>query len=178
MKTIRINLNNGRSILSAINEIRNYREDLKRKCERFVKELAEVGIKTGEANTGEYGKLIVFKKEVNPTATGCKGVMYATSSPLKVVWGKNGERSAEISPLLMAEFGSGWEAKVLDNVSGVGQGTFPGQTHAFDPDGWWWTDTEGNTHHSMGQRPTFPVHSAMLAMRFEMERIAREVFDG
>ena len=173
-----INLNDAKSIQKAINNVRAYRKEFREKCRLFVEKLADVGIKTGKANTGQYGSLITFDKEITPTADGYKGVMFATSDPLEVVWGRYGQHSAEISPLLMAEFGSGWKAKVLDDVPGVGQGTFPGQTHAFDPHGWWYTDTDGVKHHSMGQEPTFPVHSAMVAMIMEMERVAQEVFNG
>jgi len=81
---------------------------------------------------------------------------------------------------LLAEFGSGWLANISNwNVPGVGQGTMPNaEGHAFDRDGWWWYDTNGNKHNSYGEKPTYPMHAAMVAMMMEVDRIAREVFNG
>ena len=76
----------------------------------------------------------------------------------------------------MAEFGSGWLSEVLFNVSGVGQGTFPGQIHAFDEKGWYWTTEDGVKHHSIGEKPTHPMHNAMNEMIRDVEKIAVEVF--
>jgi len=169
-----------KSIQNAVEKLEEYRKDLNKKLENFVSILMNVGIVTGRANSGEYAGMIVFKKEIMPNETGVEGVLVATDGQ-KIIreWKyQGGIKQAEVSPLLMAEFGSGWLAKVLDPVEGVGQGTFPGQTHAFDTYGWWWTTPDGERHHSSGEAPTYPVHSALFAMIFEVERIAREVFNG
>ena len=167
-------------IYDLIEELNDYANSLTSKCQLFVQALADVGIKTARANLGQYQGLILFSKEVDVTETGARAIMVATDGQ-KVIrsWKyKGGTKTVEVSPLLMAEFGSGWKAKVLDDVEGVGQGTFPGQTHAYDPWGWWWQDENGVTHHSSGEAPTFPMHSASLAMVYEMQRIAEEVFGG
>lgn len=167
-------------INNLIEELNYYKDSLIPKCQVFVQKLADIGIKTAKANTGEYGSLITFKRELDPTEYGCKAIMIATDGQ-KIIreWKYHGStKTAEVSPILMAEFGSGWHAENLDGVDGVGQGTFPDQTHAFDPYGWWWTDTNGEHHHSTGEAPTFPMHSASLAMIFEMQSIAEEVFNG
>lgn len=166
------------SVRNLIKELERYRDELDTKCEIFVSRLAEVGIQTAKENAGEYGTYIVFRKELEPLQYGCKAIIYAYDKE-KIIreWKyQGGTKTAEVSPILMAEFGSGWKAKVLDKVSGVGQGTFPGQTHAFDPHGWWWETPDGERHHSMGEAPTFPMYSASLAMLFDMDRIAKEVF--
>ena len=167
-------------ISNLIDNLKSYNENLKIQCIAFVTKLAESGIKTAKANCGKWGEYIVFKKEVEGTDDGCIGIMYAYDGE-KVIssWKYKGStKSVEVSPLLMAEFGSGWKAKVLDDVEGVGQGTFPGETHAFDPRGWWWETPDGVKHHSTGEAPTFPMHSASLDMVFKIEEIAKEVFGG
>lgn len=173
--TIHLDTNEINNLIEELNE---YKDGLQVKCQMFVQKLADIGIKTAKANTGEYGSMIVFSKEVNLTEDGCKAIVIATDGE-KIIreWKYHGStKTAEVSPLLMAEFGSGWLAKVLDDVDGVGQGTFPGQTHAFDKNGWWWTDLNGEHHHSIGEAPTYPMHAASLAMIYEMQSVAEEVF--
>ena len=176
---ITCNITSKNGIQKTIRQLEQYRDGLDKKCELFVSRLAEVGIKTAQMNAGEYGSYIVFKKRIEPLPNGCQAILVATDGQ-KIIreWKyQGGTKTAEVSPLLMAEFGSGWLANVRwKNISGVGQGTFPEQTHAFDPNGWWWEDTDGVKHHSRGEAPTYPMYSASLAMLFEMNRIAEEVF--
>lgn len=176
---LHISLTTKNSIANAKREIEAYKESLKRKTEELVSRLMDVGIESGIANSGMYKGMIVFRKDIS-SGEDVNGVLIATDGQ-KIIreWKyQGGIRQAEVSPLLMSEFGSGWLAKVLDNVDGVGQGTFPGQTHAFDRDGWWWETPDGEKHHSYGEKPTYPMHSAVLAMMFEVDRIAKEVFNG
>ena len=161
-----------RSIKMAIRNVKKYQDKINSKCEQVVNRLADIGIETARLNCGEYGTYITFSKEVKGTATGANGKIIAVGTPTER--GRNGEYI--IDPLLMAEFGSGWKAKVLDKVDGVGQGTFPGQTHAFDPRGWWYSDKDGKSHHSYGEAPTFPMHSADIAMIMEVNKVLKEVF--
>lgn len=166
------------SISKAIDEVNAYRESLKEKCRIFRNRLAEVGIDTAKSNCGEYTGMIVFEKRDD--GENSTYIIATDGQKITRQWlYKGGIKSVEVSPLLMAEFGSGWLAKVMDyslGISGVGQGTFPGQKHAFDPQGWWWTTPDGERHHSKGEEPTFPMYAATTAMLFEIERIAKEVF--
>jgi hypothetical protein len=184
MKRLYVSLSNQKSLEKAIRELKEYKRTLHEKTEQFVARLIDVGIDTAESNCGQYAGLIVFKKHLFTFEDGVDGVIVATDGS-KIVreWMRDGSVvSAEVSPLLMAEFGSGWLANVMStqdyrsNTLGVGQGTFPGQTHAFDKDGWWWQTPDGERHHSIGEAPTYPMYSAMLAMQFEVDRIGREVF--
>lgn len=180
MKRIYISLTTKDSIRKAVNELNDYKAELIAKTERMVQRLLDVGCESGIANSGDYSGMIVFKKEVVPGSDGVEGLLIATDGK-KIIreWKyKGGIKQAVVSPLLMAEFGSGWLSKVLDDVDGVGQGTFPGQKHAFDVNGWYWETPDGEKHHSYGEAPTYPVHSAMFAMMFEVDRIAKEVFNG
>ena len=178
MKRIYVSLTTKGSIDKAIQELERYKDNLYRKIEEFLSRLMDVGIESGVANSGAYKGMIVFRKEIASNEDGVEGVLVATDGQ-KIIreWKyKGGIKQAEVSPLLMAEFGSGWLAKVIDNVDGVGQGTFPGEKHAFDKNGWWWETPDGEKHHSYGEAPTYPVHSALVAMLFEVDRIAKEVF--
>lgn len=175
-KTINIDLNKKNSVRDAIKQLRAYKSELHRKCRTFVSRLATVGIETAKLNCGEYGNVITFSRDIDSRyAGGAKGRIVAVGTPVARL--RSGE-TIYMNPLLMAEFGSGFEARVLDKVEGVGQGTFPGQTHAFDPMGWWYTDEDGETHHSYGETPTYPMHSADIAMILDINRIAKEVFGG
>ena len=86
-------------------------------------------------------------------------------------------QTAEVNVLAMAEFGSGKLAKVLFDIGGVGRGTFPGQTHAFDDEGWSWKEIGTDRwHHSVGVEPTHPMYNAYIHMLEQIDAIAQEVF--
>ncbi|MBR1631357.1 MAG: hypothetical protein IJ680_05830 [Paludibacteraceae bacterium] len=160
-------------IRKAVDALKDYDRQLQNKCAMFVDKMAEVGIATAKLNCGDYGNVITFSKQLSVGEHGANGKLIAVGTP---VFRRRGGETIEADPLLLAEFGSGWNAKVLDKVDGVGQGTFPGQTHAFDPRGWWYVDEHGESHHSYGESPTFPMHSAAIAMLFDINRVAKEVF--
>lgn len=175
-----LSLNTPNGIDTIIKKLEDYEKDLTDKCVSLVNRLQDIGIQTAYANTGQYAGMILFYKSLTPTENGADGLLIGTDSQ-KIVreWRYNGGiKSAVVSPLLMSEFGSGWFAEVLDVIPGVGQGTFPGQTHAFDSQGWFWTDTDGNKHHSMGEEPTHPMHNAYIEMLAEIDSVASEVFNG
>lgn len=162
------------SLAKAATEVERYRKSLEEKCSIFRRKLIEKGIDTAKSNCGEYAGMIVFECEDGKDSS----FLVATDgSKAKRRWMYKGKvKEVEVSPLLMAEFGSGWLADVLFDVGGVGQGTFPEQRHAFDPQGWWWTTPDGVKHHSEGEAPTHPMYAATMAMLFEADRIAKEVF--
>ena len=166
------------SIQNAIKELRQYQYDLDRKCEIFCQRLAELGIQTAKENTGNFGKYISFTYEVKDRTKGCKAVMVATNTGIiHSEWQtKEGVKSADVSPILMCEFGSGLKAENPKGISGVGTGTFPGQTHAEDPNGWYWMDLDGEWHHSYGVTPKMPMYHASIEMILNIQKIAREVF--
>lgn len=156
----------------------DYKAELNRKCEIFVKRLADEGITVGKQNVGGFGKYITFSMQTEPRKDGCKAIILASENG-KIInsWKtKDGIKTAEVSPLLMAEFGSGWGAENPMKIPGVGQGTFLNQTHAFDKEGWYWIDLDGNLNHSYGITAKMPMYKASLKIREEVVRIARDVF--
>ncbi len=85
-------------------------------------------------------------------------------------------------------FGDGHENPQV-NGTNMGPGTYPGQTHANDPKGWWFptddanlairTDKDGQMWgHSYGNPPHMPFYRASQKIRAEVLNVAREVFQS
>lgn len=169
-----------KSIKNLIDDLKDYRSLLRSRSERLVERLLEEGIKVAYQHVGRYGGYVEFTKEIDSSTTQCVGLLIGQDSkPYISTWKyQGGLKSVEVSAILMLEFGSGWLANVIWNVSGVGQGTFPGQTHATDANGWYWEDENGVKHHSRGEVPHYPMYNADMAMLTKIDAIAREVFHG
>ena len=168
------------SIKKAIEELKDYKDSLITKNELFINKLLDEGIKVAESYKGFYGGYIVFEKEIEPGKSQCAGMLIGRNTKeITSYWNRYGQIvHADISPILFAEFGSGWLSEVLFNVSGVGQGTFPGQTHAFDKGGWWYKGINGVWYHNGGFKPSHPMYHAEMEMLDQVYSIAREVFYG
>ena len=189
MKHLKISLTTPNSINKAIEYLENYKAEINQKAQIVLEKLLDVGIESAIINSGQFKGYIVYRKEISPKIDGYEGLLIATDGE-KIIseWLYSGQmKSVEVSPLLMAEFGSGQYAVVkFPDVEGIyGRGTFPNQKHAFE-DSWWWVDKnpEGGEHiggefykhTSSGTIPTHPMHNAEIAMFNEINRIYREVF--
>lgn len=172
----------------------NYARTFEQKVQTFLEKLAEKGIEVASVNGGDFSSYIVYSKKVE-SGTMVKMIAkdreeitnswYASSTSKEL-------RQETISPLLMAEFGSGHYAISAEGeASGLGgQGTLNKYGHAFDTNGWyWWSDdatsmdgeplNEKNGRwrfHSRGTHPSQPLHKAVMACIEQVEGIAREVF--
>lgn len=187
-KKLFVSLTTKGSIDKAVKALEEYKNSLVSKTEVFLSRLADKGIETAVNTSGQYGKYIVFRQEVRTVGDEVECLVIATDGQ-KILkeWypskkdaqkGTN-KRSYYVSGLLLAEFGSGWLADVMYDVPGVGQGTMPNSMgHAADPDGWYWYDSSGMKHHSIGEPPKYPMHNAMVRMMQEIESTAKEVFGG
>ena len=168
------------SIKQAQKQLLAYRKNMIAKCDKFVRVLANKGILVAEDNLGEYGKYITFTVKTEPERYGVKGVMIASNTGIiQSEWklADGSTREADVSPLLMAEFGSGLRANnVRAGEFGMGTGTFPEQTHAEDPEGWWYMDMNDEWHHSHGVRPTMPMGKAYAEILNQIGTVAKEVF--
>lgn len=185
-KQISFNAWSLKSVEAAMRALKAYQRDLRSKCEQFVIKLSERGIEVAKARLAdtqneegkELSQYVTFTTELSPVENGAKAIMFASSGSVTRQWvTKDGERSVDISPILMLEFGSGVYGD-SDHASkfGMGKGTFPGQTHAEDPSGWWWQTLDGEWHHSRGIPASMPVDKAMNAMIEKVYEVAREVF--
>lgn len=185
-KRLYVSLTRDGSIEKAIKALEEYKQELTAKMETFVNKLADKGIDAAVKASGQYSKYIVFSKEIHTAGDEAECIVIATDGQ-KILkeWypskkdaekGTN-KRAYYVSGLLLAEFGSGWLADVIYNISGVGQGTMPNSYgHASDPDGWYWYDKAGTKHYSIGEPPKYPMHNAMVRMMEEVTSTAREVF--
>ena len=172
-------------IQRAIDDIKAYKADLVKKCATFVEELAYAGIVVAEHDQGEFSKYLTFGKRLQANKHGAVAIMYGVSPSVWQFWiGSDGlVKAAEIMPILMAEFGSGANASDAANLQneeiatklGLGRGTFPGQTHAFE-DEWYWKDLKGEWHSSQGVTPTMPMFKALVAMKSQILQTAKKVF--
>ena len=172
----------------------NYAKTFEQKVQTFLEKLAEKGIEVASVNGGDFSSYIVYSKKVE---SGTKVLMiakdreeitnswYASSTSKEL-------RQETISPLLMAEFGSGHYAISAEGeASGLGgQGTLNKYGHAFDTNGWYWWSDEATSmdgeplnekngrwrFHSRGTHPSQPLHKAVMACIEQVEGIAREVF--
>ena len=173
MRNIAIDITEKKSLTNAINVLETYKKALHDATKWIVESLLRYGIRMTEVTAGAYAGYILFETEVHDSEYGYVGALIAKDrSKFISRWmRKDGSIvSAEVSPLLMAEFGSGKFAQVeWDSMVGlVGQGkfTYPDQieNHAFDSGGWRWMDTGGNWHHSYGSEPTMPMFKAWKEM--------------
>lgn len=169
-----------KEVQNAIKELRQYQSDLNRKCEELCCRLTQEGILIVQSHIGSsgFGKYIHLGSEITPQQAGCRAILYIKdTSKVQSKWKTlDGVKSAEVSPMLMLEFGSGLKAENPASISGVGTGTFPGQTHAENPDGWYYMDLDGNWHHSTGVSPKMPMYYTCKELMEKVVEIAKEVF--
>lgn len=79
---------------------------------------------------------------------------------------------------IILEFGAGVKygyGHPQANEFGFGPGTYPGQTHAMDPKGWWLPKSAGGGH-TYGNRPSMSMYNTAKTLREQLAEIAREVF--
>lgn len=165
---------NSRDLRDTINKLQWYKSHLQWKLEVFVSELADVGIKVARENTYvEYderyinmGDLLDFSKDITSGEDGTVCTLTVTGQVYTKEW-QNG--SAQVNPLLMAEFGSG--SKAIDGH----RGTFPNQHVAF-LNRWHWTDNSGTYHESDGSEPSRPLFKAVEEMTIQIQSVAAKVF--
>lgn len=165
-----------RSFENMIKQVEAYQNGLNRKCELLCQRLAEVGRQAAVTaiNDSPLGKTITLSVQLEPKAVVCKAILMAVGQT------KESEGYGSINTLLLVEFGSGIRYNASANPKagefGMGVGTFPGQTHAFDPDGWYYWGADNQWHHSFGVKATMPIYKASLDIRQQIQAIAREVF--
>lgn len=93
--------------------------------------------------------------------------------------------------LLFFEFGAGLigDGHPMAGDFGYGPGTYPGQKHAFDPNGWWFPTNDERLiirrskdgqgwGHSYGAEPHMPFYLADREIRENILKIAKEVIQG
>lgn len=174
-KTIKIDLFDGKSLQRAIKQIEAYRDDLPRKCQEICRRLAEEGVKVADVaiNSVPIGKTITLTTDINPSKMGCRAIMKMTGRETRT------EDGRIFYTALGIEFGSGIyynkTANPKSSEFGMGVGTFPGQTHAFE-DKWYYLGDDGEWHASHGTQASMPMYKASVEMRKKIDSIVKEVF--
>lgn len=171
------------SLKQAANQVREYESYLQTKVREVLERLVDKGISIAEQTIGGFGKYITFSKETDAVGV----IMVAQEiNVIRAEWLRyNKPVSAEVSPLLMAEFGAGPHAIIWEGTDGdtsrlpdgktIGRGTFPNQTHAFE-NSWYYMDMSGNWQVASGIHPTRPLHNAVLEIINTVNSTVREVF--
>lgn len=88
--------------------------------------------------------------------------------------------------VLIVEFGAGityGDGHPLAGQYGYGPGTYPGQTHALDPAGWWLPKAKRGTaadeyQHTYGNPPSMTMYNTAKDLKDEIQRVAMEVFNS
>lgn len=155
-----------------------YRDvELPRKCKEFVERLLQIGVDVSRAKISEspLGKYVTVTTDVSADKMGCKGILLAKGAV------KEQEGYDPFSVLLSIEFGAGVHYNPTPNPlsaeMGYGVGTFPGQIHAFDQNGWYfWSEEKQQWIHSYGVKATMPMYSADMEIIQNVVKIAKQVF--
>lgn len=166
---------NIRGLDELIDQLGNYANSLEKRAGEICQRLAQIGydvayqIMSGHVYSGETINSLTIE-ERSPTEY--------------VLW-------AESKALLFFEFGAGVNGGGHPQAGefGFGPGTYPGQTHALDPKGWWFptddpnlivrTGEDGQGYgHSYGNPPHMPFYNAGARIKEDLERVAKEVLSA
>ena len=173
-KKIRMSLN-PQDIKRVQDELKDYEKRLVTKCNVLCGRLADIGISVAKANikSAPLGTHVHLDLKYEHPRNGCKAILMATGDTINTP-------SGSINALLMIEFGSGIHFNHEQNPKaddyGMGVGTYPGQTHAFQEEGWYYMDDSGNWHHTYGVKATMPMYNADIEIITNIHKVAREVF--
>ena len=166
------------SIKNLRQELIRYKDiELKNKCQMLVKRLSEIGLEIAKAKISEspMGAYASVRVETNDLKNGSNALLIATGAI------KETEGREPFNILLAIEFGSGIFYNKNGNPNagefGLGPGTFPGQIHALEGDGWYyWNESLQQWKHTYGIKATMPMYEAGKKILESVNTIALEVF--
>ena len=162
-KTIKMTLDPN-SIANAIKELRDYQSWLHKKANELAKRLADMG--SVNVSLGYSRAIYTGPKDTEVTVEDRGNNTYAIVASGETV--------------LILEFGAGvtyGDGHPQAAEFGYGPGTYPGQTHAMDPRGWYLPKEKGGGH-TFGNAPSMTMYQTAKELREDLERIAREVFSS
>lgn len=168
--------------ISGLNDLKRqlllYKDELPTKCEKLVSRLLQSGVAVSQSRISEspLGKYVTVTTDISSDKMGCKGILLAKGAV------KEQEGYAPFSILLAIEFGAGIHFNPTPNplISSefpYGVGTFPGQVHAFQSEGWmYWDEKVQEWRHTYGVKATMPLYNADMEIIQNIVKIAKEVF--
>ena len=159
-------------------QLRHYRDvDLPRKCKRLVQKLLDIGVEVSKARIDEspLGKYVTITTNISADKANCKGILLAKGEV------KESEGYEPFYTLLAIEFGAGIYHNPTPNPNadkfGLGVGTFPGQTHAFEDMWFYWDEDTQSWKPTHGVKATMPMYYADLEIKNNIIKAAIEAFD-
>ena len=161
-KTIHIDVFDPASINNAVREIEEYKKWVQKKTKELAKRLAAIGVTLAAI---EYSRVpYQGLKDVNLSIeVGAKPNQYDIVA--------NGET------VLILEFGAGVRygyGHPQAEQFGYGPTTYPGQTHAADPNGWYIPGGE----HTYGNPPAMAMYLTGKELHQRVLEVAKEVFNS
>lgn len=167
MPTFNVELSTS-SVSKLIQHLKSYQKELSGKNALFVQRLGKAGIPVIDSTIART------RGDANPSHRAYVKMNSSTGSVANCSLVLEGEE------ILFFEFGAGIYYNSSDpphaKKFGYGVGTYPDQKHAFDDNGWWYTDEIGTPHHSFGTEATSPMLHASHEIIAKVRRIAREVY--
>ena len=168
--------------VSGLNDLKRqllqYKDELPTKCEKLVSRLLQSGVAVSQTKISEspLGKYVTVTTNISSDKMGCKGILLAKGEV------KEQEGYAPFSILLAIEFGAGAHFNptpnpIISSEFPYGVGTFPGETHAMEPGGWYfWSEEKQQWIHSYGVKATMPMYNADMEIIQNVVKFAKEVF--
>ena len=166
-RVIKLSLFNPSANDKAVRELQDYAKWLETKGEELSQELTARG---WDVATTWYGEVIsqYYKGPIDGV-----GVDVEDRGNGKYAIVAHGE------VYVILEFGAGVTYGFVPHPQadefGFGPTTYPGQTHAADPKGWYLPKSAGGGH-TYGNPPSMAMYEASKTLRDELVEIAREVF--
>ena len=157
-------------------QLLQYKDSLPIKCEKLVSRLLQSGVAVSQTKISEspLGKYVTVTTDVSADKMGCNGILLAKGAV------KEQEGYAPFSILLAIEFGAGIHYNPTPNPNadklGLGVGTFPGQTHAFEDMWWYWDEDKQEWKPTHGIKAKMPMYSAYMEIIQNVVKYAKEVF--
>lgn len=159
-------------------QLLQYKDNLPIKCEKLVYRLLQSGVEVSQTKISEspLGKYVTVTTNISADKMGCKGILLAKGAV------KEQEGYAPFSILLAIEFGAGIHFNPTPNplISSefpYGVGTYPGQVHAFQSEGWmYWDEKAQEWRHTYGVKATMPLYNADMEIIQNVVKYAKEVF--
>lgn len=166
-KVLNVELNY-KSVMNAVNCLYQYEASISKKVDELIKRLSDIGVNVIDSTMMNVPP--VDRGQYSIDKSGDSKHIFITLSGDQVLFI---EYSAGIT------FGTNSFSGLPNNPnygSGMGVGTYPGQTHAEDPEGWYYKDRYGQSQHTYGIRAYQPMFNADMEMRKQIVSIAKEVF--
>jgi len=161
-KTIKLGFDSA-SVAKALRELQEYQDWLRDKANDLIAELIGRGLDDVSVSfmTAEYkGPRDDITYDIEDRGDGVYAIIVNGVTAVIIEFGAGVTR--------------GYGHPQADEF-GFGPGTFPGQTHAMDPNGWYLPKSKGGGH-TDGNPPSKTMYNEAKKLREQLAEIAMEVF--